>query len=203
MGKSRDTHQIRKRFRRSVDQHLHRKICTKLRNSKCTKLRAADVLRFDTKCFRIMEQRHNIFIIQRNRLRIQSGQIFQTTNHRRIIMTENIKLQQVMVDGMVLKMCCNNICIHIICRMLDCGKFINLMFMRYYDNSTRMLACGSLYTRTAFRQTLHLTSSFMNISFFKIFVHITICCLFCKGTDGSCPECLSLSENNFYIFMRF
>ena len=108
-----------------------------------------------------------------------------------------------MVNRMVLKMCCNNICIHIICRMLDCGKFINLMFMRYYDNSTRMLACGSLYTRTSFRQTLHLTSSFMNISFFKIFVHITICCLFCKGTDGSCPECLSLSENNFYIFMRF
>jgi hypothetical protein len=56
-----------------------------------------------------------------------------------------------MIDGMVLKMCRNNIRIHIICRMLDCRKVINVILMWYYDNSSRMLAGCSFYSRTAFR----------------------------------------------------
>ena len=203
MGKSRDTHQIRKCFRRSVDQHLHRKICTKLRNSKCTKLRAADVLRFDTKCFRIMEQRHNIFIIQRNRLRIQSGQIFQTTNHRRIIMTENIKFQQVMVDGMVLKMCCNNIGCCVVRRMLDRRERINLLMLWQHDHTTRMLSGCTFHACQSQSDTFHLTTPFYLLMLFVIFVHISKCGFLCQRTNRSRTECLSLSKKFLCISMCF
>ena len=150
-----------------------------------------------------MEQRHNIFIIQRNRLRIQSGQIFQTTNHRRIIMTENIKFQQVMVDGMVLKMCCNNIGCCVVRRMLDRRERINLLMLWQHDHTTRMLSGCTFHACQSQSDTFHLTTPFYLLMLFVIFVHISKCGFLCQRTNRSRTECLSLSKKFLCISMCF
>ena len=48
--------------------------------------------------------------------------ILQHTDHSRIIVSQNIQLQQVVVNGMVIKMGGHNIRRHIVGRMLHRGK---------------------------------------------------------------------------------
>ena len=52
MGKSCNTHQIRKIFRLGVNKHLHGKVCTKLRNSQTSKFTSFNIFRFDSQCIR-------------------------------------------------------------------------------------------------------------------------------------------------------
>ena len=126
MGKTRDTHKVRKILRLRINKHLHCEIRTKLRNAKRPKLTAADILRLDSQRVRTLEQTHDLPGIQRNILnRIQSCEILQHTDHRRIIVSENIKLQQVVVDGVVIEMRRDRLRRHIIRRMLYRGKRID------------------------------------------------------------------------------
>ena len=55
-------------------------------------------------------------------------------------MSKYIKLQQVSVNRMVIKMCGDNVTVHIIRRVLDRSKFLNLLTYRKYDNASRMLS---------------------------------------------------------------
>ena len=116
-------------------------------------------------------------------------------------MTENIELQQVMVDGMILKMCRDDISIHIICGMLDGGEIINLMLMRHHDDTARMLSGRSLYTGTAFRQPLHLTAALVNSALLKIFHHIAVGGLLRQRADGPGPEGGAFSKDDLHIFV--
>ena len=93
MGQTRDTHKVRKILRLRVNQHLHREIRTELRNPERTKLTPADILRLDPQRIRALEQTHDLPRIQRDILdRIKSREVLQHTDHRRIIVPENIKL---------------------------------------------------------------------------------------------------------------
>ena len=67
------------------------------------------------------------WIIQWNFLRIDSGQILQHTNHRRIIVSENVELQQVVVDRVIIEMRRDRVRRHIIRRMLYRCKGIDLL----------------------------------------------------------------------------
>ena len=55
-------------------------------------------------------------------------------------MTENIKFQQVVVDGVIIKMRRDNICCHIICRMLYRCKRVDILTKWENDDSSRMLS---------------------------------------------------------------
>ena len=137
-------------------------------------------------------------------------------------MTENIKLQQVMIDRMVLEMRCYDIRRHIICRLLDRCEGIDLLMPWKNDHTTRMLSGRTLNAGTSDCQTFHLTASFRDDSLFidifldlllgqishcrsfcsrfilcKIFeviIYITIRCLICYRCYSSCTECLTLTE---------
>ena len=114
-------------------------------------------------------------------------------------MPEYIKLQQVSVNRMIIKMCCDNITVHIIGRMLNRSKFLNLFSHRKYDNSSRMLSGSPSHTGAALDNTVNLTVTLMYSTFFIIIFHITKGCFLGKCTNGTCLEGLALSENNLCI----
>ena len=127
--------------------------------------------------------------------------IFQHTDHSRIIVSQNIQLQQVRVDGMVIKMRRDNIGIHIICRMLYRGEGIDIFTERKNDDTARMLSGGSPDTRTSLYDPVDLAVSLVHATLFVIIFHITERCLVRQRTDGSGTEGLSRTEDNLCIFV--
>ena len=85
--------------------------------------------------------------------------------------------------------------------MLDRGEFVNLFPIRKNDDSARVLSRGSSYADTALYNTVDFTRSFMLAAFLIIILDIAICRLIRQCTNRSRTEGLTLSEDNFGIFM--
>ena len=98
-------------------------------------------------------------------------------------------------------MCGNNICLSIVCRVLHWCERIYFFTVRQYNNTTRMLPCGSSYPDTALHNTVNLTDTLALPTFFIIVFHITKCRFICQCTNSSCLKSMSRSENNFRISM--
>ena len=202
MGKTRNTHKVRKILRLRINKHLHCEIRTKLRNAKRPKLAPADVLRLDPQRVRTLEQTHDLPGIQRNILnRIQSCEILQHTDHRRIIVSENIKLQQVVVDGVVIEMRRDRLRRHIIRRMLYRGKRIDHLAERQNNDTSRMLSRCPPYADTSLNDPVDLTISLSLSMLLKIILHISVGRLICQSTDGTRTERLSFTEDNLRVIM--
>ena len=199
MRKSRNTYQVGKIFRLGIDQHLHGKVCTKLRDPEASQPAAADILRADPQSLRSRKQGHDISLVQRNCSCTDAGQILQHTDHGRIIVSKYIKLQKISVNGMVIKMCGDDITVHIIGRVLHRCKFLNLLTHRQYDDTSRMLASGTADTGTTLHDTVDLTVTLVLPPFLIIVLHITKCGFFRKGTNGSRLKGLPFSEDNLCI----
>ena len=117
-------------------------------------------------------------------------------------MSQNIQLQQVMVDGMVVKVCGYGIRGHIIRRMLYRGEGVNILPQRQYNNTAGMLTSTSPHSGTSGSDTVDLAGPLMNATFFKIILHITESGLVRQGCNGSGTESLSCAEDNLRVFMR-
>ncbi len=117
-------------------------------------------------------------------------------------MSENIKFQKVVVYGMVIKMCGDDIRRHIIRRMLYRCKRVDLFAKRKYNDSSRMLSGTSADSRTPLYDTVNLTFSFTLSVFFVIILYITECGLVRQCTYRSGTECLTRTKDNLCILMR-
>ena len=114
-------------------------------------------------------------------------------------MSENIELQEVVVDGMVVKMRRYNIRCHIVCRVLHRCERINLLAKRQNDNTARMLPRCPSHAGTSFYDTVDLAGTLPLAAFFVIIFHVTKCRLLGKRTDCSGTVSLAFSENNLGI----
>ena len=104
---------------------------------------------------------------------------------------------------MVLKMSRNNIGCHIVGRMLNRCKGINLFPHRQYYDTSRMLSGGPVDSHAALHNPVYLTISLMHTMLFIIILYITECGFICQRTNGSGTESLSRTKNYFCIFMGF
>ena len=203
MGQTGNPHQIRKIFRFGIDQHLHREVCTKLRNAKRPELTAAEILRSDTERLRVLEETHDLLRIQWNILnRVESRQILQHTNHGRIIVSENIEFQQVVVDRVVIEMRRDGTCRHIVRRVLHRCKRVNLLSEGQYDDTARMLSGGTPHADAAGHDALNLAPALTDSFILIIMRHKTIRCLIRQRTDRPRTEGLSFSEDDLRIAVR-
>ena len=108
-------------------KHLHGKIRTELRNAKAPKgqppISSGVIPSASVFWNRLMTS----WSSRGMSLRIQAGQVLQHTDHGRIIVSENIQLQQVVVDGVVIKMGRDDVRGHIVGRMLHRRKGMDLL----------------------------------------------------------------------------
>ena len=102
---------------------------------------------------------------------------------------------------MVLKMSRNNIGCHIVGRMLNRCKGINLFPHRQYYDTSRMLSGSPVDSHAALHNPVYLTISLMHTMLFIIILYITECGFICQRTNGSGTEGLSRAEDNLSIFM--
>ena len=92
--------------------------------------------------------------------------------------------------------------LHIIGRMLNRRKRIDILPYRQYDDTARMLARTSSDAGTAGNEPVDLTDSFLYTAVFIIVFYIPVRRLIRQRADRSRTISLPVSENNFRIFMR-
>ena len=114
-------------------------------------------------------------------------------------MPEYIEFQQVMIDGVVIKMGSDRHGRHIVSRPLHGSEGINFLPVGKHDDTAGMLSRGSSHPDTALDDTVNLTVPFMYAVFLVVILHIAICRLIGQRTDGSGPEGLAFAEDNLRI----
>ena len=201
MGQSRDPDQVREGLRLGVAHHLDYEVGAELGNAKASQGAAVDILRLDSQSLCILKQRHDVLVIQWNGLRIQAGQVLQHTNHGRIIVSQNVQLQQVVVDGVVIKMGGNDVRGHIVGGMLNGSKGVNLLPVGQYHDTARMLARRAAHTHAALDDPIDLAVSLVLSPLLVIIFHITKSRLVRQCSDGPRPEGLACTENDLRILM--
>ena len=114
-------------------------------------------------------------------------------------MSQNIQLQQVVVNGVVIEMGGNSLRSHIVRRVLHRGKGIDLLPMGQHDNASRMLSGRSPDADAACDNPVDLAAPLALSPLLIVFFHISKGRLICQSTDGSGPEGLPLAENDLRV----
>ena len=117
-------------------------------------------------------------------------------------MPQYIQLQQILIDGVVIKMGGDDIRIHIIGRVLYRREGVDILSDGEHDDTAGVLSCGTADTGTSFHDPVHLTVPFMDTVLLIIFFHIAKSRLGRQRTDGPGTEGLACAKDNLRIFMR-
>ena len=117
-------------------------------------------------------------------------------------MAEDIELQQIVVNGMIIKMCRDNICRHIIRRVLYRRKRIDILAERKYDDPSRMLTGTPSDSGASLYDPVNLAVTLSLFPLFKIILNIAKGSLIGKRANGARAERLPVPEYDFCIFVR-
>ena len=197
--KTGDPDQVRQVLRFCVDQHLDRKFRSELRDSQGSQRTAADILRFYAEGIRVLEQGHHLPVVQRNVDRPHPGQVLQHPDHGRIIMAQDIQLQQVVIDLMIVKMRRDGILI--LRGMLNRREGVDLLPVGKNNDAARMLPCRLAHVYAAVRDPDHLRRPLVFPVILKILFHISERRLVRDARNRAGPEGLSGPEDHLRIFV--
>ena len=84
--------------------------------------------------------------------------------------------------------------IHIICRALNGTEFMDIMIAGNNHQATGMLPCGTLYTRTAVRQTLNFCVMGCNFSCIEILLY--------KAVGSFVRQCTNRTSLKYFTFAK-
>ena len=193
---------VGKGLRLCLDNHVHSEVRAELGDAETAQLRPADLLRRYAERIGILEQTHDIPAVQRNRQRVTSCQILQHTDHRRIIVSENVQLQKVMIDRVIVKVRRYGVRRHIVRRVLHGGKGIDVLPQRQNDDTARMLSGTAAHADTAHDDTVNLTVALVLSSLLIVILHVAERRLIRKRCNRARAEGLPGAEDNLRILMR-
>ena len=111
--------------------------------------------------------------------------VYMRQDHGRIIMSQNIQFQQIVVNGVVVEVGGNNSALHIIGRMLHRCKLIDIMSVRENNNSSRVLSRTSPDPGTSLGNPFDLTLPLALPVLLIIVFHKAIGRLICQSSDSS------------------
>ncbi|MMZ60317.1 hypothetical protein D1872_224000 [compost metagenome] len=111
-------------------------------------------------------------------------------------MAQNIKLEQIGIEGMIIKVSRHPFRVCIISRILDWRNIFNLNVIRNYDYTARMLPRTALHSGTAGCKTIQLSSAPMLLMFFFIFLRKAECRLLGDSTYCTRTEHIFLAKHN-------
>ena len=95
----------------------------------------------------------------------------------------------------------DNAALHIVCRVLDRRKFINIMAVREHNDAARMLAGTAPDPGTSFRDPLDLAAALALFPLLVIVLYKTVSRLVGQRTDSPGLKCMPFSEKHFRIFV--
>ena len=149
MGVTGYTHNLTKFLRLYVFNHLTNKLSTTFRNTKSTNI-TANLFRSYAQGRSILENTQGFFVANRNLLRIKVGvsiftQIFfQHLQYHRIVVPQNIKLNQTVIDAVIIVVGSNSITSIIVSRTVNRCDVVNIHITRHNHDTARVLTSCTL-----------------------------------------------------------
>ena len=149
MGVTGYTHNLTKFFRLYVLNHLTNELSTTFRNTKSTNI-TTNLFRSYAQGRSILENTQGFFIANRNLFRIKVGvsiftQIFfQHLQYHRIVVPQNIKLNQTVIDAVIIVVGSNSITSIIVSRTVNRCDVVNIHITRHNHDTAGMLASCTL-----------------------------------------------------------
>ena len=201
MGQTGNTNQFLHRRRMRFLQHLSDEPRAEFRHAVCACL-GTDLLRRDAQCLRTGKERNDIRIGQRNCPCVNARQVHEHTNHRRVIVSQNVQLDQYVVHRAEIIVRRNDRAGHVVCRMLDGDELLNLVFLRQNDHACRMLTRRSLDADTAQRKPVHLRFGKRQFALLAVFLDVSVRGFIRQRADGSRSIAVALAEQLFNVGVR-
>ena len=108
----------------------------------------------DAQNLRSGKQRHHTGVISRDRLWFNSRKILQHANHRRIIVTKTVELQNIVVNRVEIEVSRAPGRIDVVCRILNRREIINIHVVGNNQNSGRVLSGRAFDARCSLGQAI-------------------------------------------------
>ena len=155
MGITGNTHYLAKFFRLNIINHLAHEGSATFRNAIGTYC-ATNLIWINPQGGRVLKDAHGLLIPNRNQLGIKVRVnlflhiFFQHLQHHGIIVTQNIQLNQTVVNAVIIIMGSDGGLIGLIRRVIHRRDIVNIHITRHYHDATRMLARSALDAGQAF-----------------------------------------------------
>ena len=117
-------------------------------------------------------------------------------------MAELVELQNRIVQIRELEVGGNDIGVGVVCRVLHGAEIVDAVFGGHYDDTARMLTCGTFDTNKAADHLVYLCARQRDTFAFKIFHNEAESGLGSQGTDSTCAEHVAFAEELFSVFMH-
>jgi hypothetical protein len=124
-------------------------------------------------------------IVQRYLLRRNARDVLQLAQHSRVIVSQNVQLDQNIVHGREVKVRGDGLGGHIVGRVLNGCELIDFILLRQDDHARGMLSRCALDACDSSRQTLLLRIAQAQPSLLGVLENITVCGLVRNRADGS------------------
>ena len=148
MGETGNADQFRKGLGLGVDEHLADERRAKFRDAQAADFRA-QLFRRHAQGLGRTEQAQGGRVIKGNGRRLDAGHIFEHTDDRRIIMAEDVELDQTAFDGVIIEMGRNDAAVLLVGRVLDRREMMDVHVAGNDHDAARMLARRILDARAA------------------------------------------------------
>ena len=168
------THNLTEFLRLYVADHLTYELRTAFRDTEGADS-TVNLLRRNAKRRCILEDTHRFFIAHRNllgikvRIHILLQIFFQHLQNHRIIVAQNIQLNQTVIDAVIIVVSSNRSAILIIGRTVHRRNIMDIHITRHNHNTSGMLARSALDTGKAFDKRCHMRRMHMQILALIIF----------------------------------
>ena len=168
------THNLTEFLRLYVADHLTYKLSATFRDTESAD-GTVNLLRRNAEGACILEDTHRFFIAHRNLLGIKVGihillQIFfQHLQNHRIIVAQNIQLNQTVIDAVIIVVSSNRSAVLIIGRTVHRRNIMDIHITRHNHDAARMLARSALDAGKAFDKRCHMRRMHMQILALVIF----------------------------------
>ena len=174
--------------------HAPYKVGSKLWNPQHTS-RRADLLLSHTQNVCSRKERHDTSVIHRNVIWINTRQVLKLPNHGRIIVSKNIKLEDIFIDIVEVEVGGLPLGGHIVSWILDRCKVINIHVVRDNNDSTRVLSSRPLDSGSSLRQTLNFGVPIELPVVALVALDKSIGSLSRNGTNGTSPKGILSTKN--------
>ena len=202
VGETGNADQFRKGLGLGVDEHLADERRAKFRDAQAADFRA-QLFRRHAQGLGRTEQAQGGQVIKGNGRRLDAGHIFEHTDDRRIIMAEDVELDQTAFDGVIIEMGRNDAAVLLVGRVLDRREMMDVHVAGNDHDAARMLARRILDARAAGDEAVDVSVVDLDTLGVGPLHDVAISRLILDGADGPGAEDVVLAEQFFRIFMGF
>ena len=145
---------------------------------------------------------HGGGVVERDGLGVAVRELLEHLDDGRVIVPEDVELDEALADGMVIKMRRERVGFHIVRRALDRREIMHVHVARHDHDAARVLSRSRLDAHAAAHHVLDVGASLLHAHVFVVVHGVAVGVLVLKPRDRTRTEHVHLAEEDFGVFVR-